>query len=199
MPDYAGMYDEYWSRPDRWQSHSFLDADPVVDQILKLGGGRMLDVGCGMCLLVLTLRERGIDARGLDIARRTIEEGNRQAPGCFELGSILDIPYPADSFDTVICTDVLEHLAEGDVARALAELHRVTRRSIFATIATRPDRDKTWHLTVKDRTWREDRLSEAGFHKHPDSQQIVGDESSEHDALQITVAHQKIPPAVVER
>ncbi len=68
MPDYASMYDEYWSRPDRWQSHSFIDADSIVDQILKLGGGRMLDVGCGMCLLVLTLRERGIDARGLDVA-----------------------------------------------------------------------------------------------------------------------------------
>ncbi len=98
----------------------------------------------------------------------------------------------------MICTDVLEHLAERDVPRALSELHRVTRRSIFATIATRPDRDKTWHLTVKDRTWWEDRLAEAGFSKHPDTQQIVGDETSEKDKLQITVAHQKILPAVIE-
>ena len=78
MPDYASMYDEYWSRPDRWQSHSFIDAKPIVDQILKLGGGRMLDVGCGMCLLVLTLRERGIDARGLDVAKG---DRRRQPPG----------------------------------------------------------------------------------------------------------------------
>ncbi len=199
MPDYASMYDEYWSRPDRWQSHSFTDADPIVDQILKLGGGRMLDVGCGMCLLVLRLRERGIDARGLDIAKRTIEEGNRQAPGCFELGSILDIPYPEDSFDTVVCTDVLEHLAEQDVPKALSELNRVTRRSVFATIATRPDRDNKWHLTVKDRKWWEDRIFEAGFCKHPATRQIVGDEASEQDELQITVAGQKIPRAVLER
>jgi len=32
LPDYASMYDEYWSRPDRWQSHSFIDADPVVER-----------------------------------------------------------------------------------------------------------------------------------------------------------------------
>ena len=94
---------------------------------------------------------------------------------------------------------MLEHLAERDVPRALSELYRVTRRSIFATIATRPDRDKTWHLTVKDRTWWEDRLFEAGLRKHPDTRQIVGDETSEQDQLQITVAHQKIRPAVVER
>ncbi len=199
MPDYASMYNEYWSRPDRWESHSFTDADPIVDQILKLGSGRMLDVGCGMGLLVLRLRKRGIDARGLDVAKRTIEEGNRQAPGCFELGSILDIPYPEDSFDTVVCTDVLEHLAEQDVPKALSELNRVTRRSVFATIATRPDRDKTWHLTVKDRMWWEDRLFEAGLRKHPATRQIVGDEASEQDELQITVAGQKIPRAVLER
>ncbi len=196
MPDYARMYDEYWSRPDRWQSHSFKDPEPIVDQILKLGSGRILDVGCGMCLLVLRLRERGIDARGLDVAKRTIEEGNRQAPGCFEVGSILDIPHPENSFDTVICTDVLEHLAERDVPKALSELHRVTRRSIFATIATRPDRDKTWHLTVKDRKWWQDRLFEAGFREHPATRQILGDEA---DHLQITVVHQKTPPAVLGR
>jgi len=53
-------------------------------------------------------------------------------------------------------------------------------------------------LTVKDRTWWEDRLAEAGFSKHPDTQQIVGDETSEKDKLQITVANQKILPAVIE-
>ena len=99
----------------------------------------------------------------------------------------------------MICTDVLEHLAERDVPKAISELHRVTRRSVFATIATRPDRDNTWHLTVKDRAWWEDRLFEAGFRKHPAMRQIVGDKTIEQDELQITVAHQKIPPAVLER
>jgi 2-polyprenyl-3-methyl-5-hydroxy-6-metoxy-1,4-benzoquinol methylase len=198
-PDYAGMYDEYWVRPDRWGSHSFEDADAVVDQVLKLGGGTMLDVGCGMRALVHTLRRRGIDARGLDVAGCAIEEGNRQAPGCFELGSILDIPYPDDSFDTVICTDVLEHLAEPDVPRALSELYRVTKRSLFATIATRLDRDGIWHLTVHDRTWWEKRLLDVGFRKHPATQQVLGYEAIESETLQLTAACQKIPPRVLDQ
>ncbi len=53
MPDYAGMYQDYWIRPDRWQSHSFDDAETLVDQILTLGTGTMLDVGCGMGGIVL--------------------------------------------------------------------------------------------------------------------------------------------------
>jgi 2-polyprenyl-3-methyl-5-hydroxy-6-metoxy-1,4-benzoquinol methylase len=199
MPDYAGMYEEYWIRPDRWGSHSFEDADAVVEQVLKLGGGTMLDVGCGMGLLVHLLRGRGIDARGLDVARCAVDEGNRRAPGCFELGSILDIPHPDDSFDTVVCTDVLEHLVEPDVPRALSELYRVTRRSLFATIATRLDRDGIWHLTVKDRQWWEKRLLEAGFRKHPATQQVLGYEAIESETLQLTAACQKVPSPVLDR
>ena len=153
MPDYATIYDDYWSRADRWESDSFGDAEALADEVVKLGPGTVLDVGCGMGALVLTLRQRGVDARGLDVARRTVEQTNRRAPGCFEVGSILDLPHPRESFDTVLCLDVLEHLDEADVPKALAELHRVTRQTVLTTIATRPDRDGVWHLTVRDRAW----------------------------------------------
>ena len=50
-----------------------------------------------------------------------------------------------------------------------------------------------------DRKWWQDRLFEAGFREHPAARQILGDEAIEADHLQITVAHQKIPPAVLGR
>ena len=51
--DYSREYNDYWSRSDRWGTHSFTDASSIVDQILvTCGGGKVLDVGCGMGLLV---------------------------------------------------------------------------------------------------------------------------------------------------
>ena len=198
-PDYARMYDDYWSRPDRWQSHSFEDAEALADQVLRLGGGTMLDVGCGMGGLVGALRGREIDARGLDVSRRAVDEGNRKNPGRFEAGSILEIPFPDDSFDTIICTDVLEHLAADDIPVALVELHRVTRRNLFVTIATRPDRDRIWHLTVRDRAWWETMLLETGFRKHPAGQRVVGYEAIEAETLSFTAAFETTPPAALAR
>jgi 2-polyprenyl-3-methyl-5-hydroxy-6-metoxy-1,4-benzoquinol methylase len=136
-------------------------------------------------MLVLELRRRGVDARGLDIAPRTIEAAAGQAPGCFEVGSILDIPHPDEHFDTVLCLDVLEHLDEADVPKALAELHRVTHRTVLATIATRADRDGVWHLTVRDRTWWRERLNDAGLREHLQAGELAAYEARECQRLGI--------------
>ncbi len=192
--EYAALYQEYWSRSDRWGSHSFTDAAALADQVLSTcGSGPVLDAGCGMGLLVRTLLRAGVDARGVDVAASVVDEGNRHAPGRFTRGSILALPFPDDAFDTVVCTDVLEHLAEADVPAALAELRRVARRAAFITLSTRADRDGTWHLTIRDRAWWESALFEAGWRKHPLTQQLLPYESLEHEEAQITIVLERIP------
>ncbi|MCH8807832.1 MAG: class I SAM-dependent methyltransferase, partial [Planctomycetes bacterium] len=126
--DYSTLYEEYWSREDRWGSSSFTDAEEMALRVLKVGGGgSVLDVGCGMGILVHAFLASGVDARGVDVAPRCVDEGNRRAPGRFSVSSILELPFEDSSADTVVCTDVLEHLAEDDVDRAIAELVRVAR------------------------------------------------------------------------
>ena len=171
----------------------------MVDQILALGGRRVLDVGCGMGKLVHTMRGRGIDALGPDIAPRVVDEGNRQSPGAFALGSILEIPFEDGAFDTVVCTDVLEHLDESDVPQALGELSRVCRGSLYATIATRMDRDKFWHLTVESRKWWEDGFFKIGMRKHAAMLALTPYESLEDERLQVTVILEKMPVAAFEK
>ena len=196
--NYAQEYDEYWSRPDRWQSHSFADPDAIARQIEELcSRGSLLDVGCGMGLLVNTLVARGVDAHGLDASSRPVEEGNRKLAGRFHQGSILALPFPADSFDTVSSTDCLEHIAEADVPVALKELHRVARRFVFIQLATKPDRDGRWHLCVHDRAWWELQFFKAGFRKHPLSQLAVSYETLENEGWQITLVFEKIPTAAL--
>lgn len=192
--DYKSLYDNYWSRPDRWGSHSFADAEPIAEQILtSCGPGRILDVGCGMGLLVRTLLRKGIDARGVDVAAQPVARANELAPGRFQTGSILHLPFDDASFDTITSTDCLEHIAEADVPRALAELHRVARRAVFIRVAVTPDRDGVWHLTVRPRHWWEEQFFNAGFSRHPLSQRIVAFEALDDEGWQVTLVMQKLP------
>ncbi len=193
-PDYARLYREYWSRDDRWGTHSFQDPEAIVEQILSTcGGGPILDVGCGMGLLVRTLLRRGVDARGIDIAEAPIEEANRLAPGRFQTGSILKIPSGDGAFQTVLCTDLLEHIAEQDVPAALGELFGVSSRFCFVRLSVEPDRDNRWHLTVRDRDWWLERFFEAGFRRHPLAQTVVPYDAMRGEGWQITLVLEKAP------
>lgn len=194
------MYTEYWSRIDRWGSSSFTDAEEVVQRILaSCGGGKILDIGCGMGQLVRTLLRKGVDARGIDVARNTIEYSNSLVPGRYENGSILQIPYPDNSFQTVVSTDVLEHLTESDIPKAVAELHRVTQRYVFVILSTAPDRDHIWHLTLHGRDWWESQFFLAGFRKHPLIHTILPYESLEQEPDQITLLFEKLPNGINEQ
>lgn len=192
--DYSSLYADYWSRPDRWGKHSFADPEPLAEQILTTcGGGRILDVGCGMGLLARTLLRKGVDARGVDVAPAPIEEANRLAPGRFQVASILELPFDDESFDTVVSTDCLEHIREEDVPRALAELARVTRHGAFIRLAVTPDRDRTWHLTIRDRSWWEGAFFAAGFARHPMGAKVVPFEALDDEGWQVTLVLLKHP------
>ena len=102
-----------------------------------------------MGYLVDSLASNGHDAHGLDVSSVAVEHCQQNCKGSYKQGSILSIPYPDESFDTVISTDCLEHIAEHDIPKAISEISRVTKRQAYMRIATRIDRDKKWHLVVK--------------------------------------------------
>lgn len=87
---------------------------------------RLLDVGCGMGLLASTLkRERNLaEASGIEIIETAWQEARKRLDTCL-LGSIeeMELPFPDEHFDCIICADVLEHLA--NPAAALRKLSRV--------------------------------------------------------------------------
>ena len=179
-------------------SHSFTDPQALANQVLSVcGRGSLLDIGCGMGLLVRTFADQGIDAHGVDIAPRPIEEANRLTPGRFQLGSILSLPFPDESFETVITTDCLQHLAETDVPGALKEIHRVARRFAFVQLATKPDTDGRWHLAIHDRAWWEGQFFAAGFRRQLLNQLAVPYEALENEGWQITLVFEKFSAAAL--
>lgn len=203
--DYQSVYNAYWQRPDRVGSSSFADASAMARRVMKVAGaGSVLDVGCGFGALVHVLLREGVDARGLDIAPVAIEHANTIASGRFQVGSILALPFADGTFDTVVCTDCLEHLAESDVPAALRELARVASKNVFIVVSTVQDRDQQWHLTVRDRDWWELQAFTAGegtghlLRRHPRSLLDVSYEAREHEGPSVTLAMEKCPAAVLE-
>ncbi|MEM8866225.1 MAG: methyltransferase domain-containing protein, partial [Planctomycetota bacterium] len=166
--NYQDLYNEYWRREDRQGEHSFQSVESVADEIQQcVGIGKVLDVGCGNGHLVRQLNLRGFDATGIDVSDVAVEVANAASPGRFQVGSILDLPFEDNTFDCVVSTDCFEHLDEEDVPKALAELRRVSRDTLYLRIALAADRDNRWHLTIQNREWWESRCFEAGTRKHP--------------------------------
>ncbi|WP_020582698.1 class I SAM-dependent methyltransferase [Endozoicomonas elysicola] len=191
--DYQAQYDDYWKSDDRIGESSG-DMERIAEQIvLSCGVGRTLDIGSGEGLLVASLLNRGIEAYGLDVSKVVTTRCNQRMPDRFTHGSVLELPFEDASFQTVVSTDCMEHLAPEDVTKALKEIHRVAGRYVFLQLATTADRDGHWHLTVEGRAWWEKKCFEVGFRKHPTYYRVNPYESLNQDGWQITIVLEKIP------
>ena len=90
-------------------------------------GERVLDLGCGAGRFVSALRGAGCDAVGVEIAEAALERARAVAPGA-DLRLLEpdgSIPLEHGSVDLVWCSEVLEHVADGQ--HLLQEARRVLR------------------------------------------------------------------------
>lgn len=99
------------------------------------GARRTLDIGCASGFVVEVLRELGVDADGCDVSRFAVEHATDGAKGHIRVADVLTgLPWPDASFDVVSVLETLEHLPPGQVPRAIAEIRRVCRGFVYATI-----------------------------------------------------------------
>ena len=102
--------------------------------VQHLGPHRVIDVGCGSGNLMAALKERKVEAFGVDIAeaalRRCAERG--VAAQRFDLTG--DAPLPGLPYDLAISCEVSEHLDEQYADRYLAHL-AAAARVIYLTAA----------------------------------------------------------------
>jgi ubiquinone/menaquinone biosynthesis C-methylase UbiE len=88
-------------------------------------GREVLDAGCGVGYGTRMLAEHG-PARlvGVDISAEALAHGPADSAELVE-GDVRELPFPSDSFDVVVCFEVIEHVEQQD--RVLDELRRVLR------------------------------------------------------------------------
>ena len=111
---------------------SLLVTNRLVAEIAAMGSfaqGRLLDIGCGTKPYAPLFAGRVTEHVGIDMPNCPHEQRQTNA-----FASALDLPFVSQSFDAVLCTEVLEHVPEP--WRAYEEIARVLRPGGRALITT---------------------------------------------------------------
>lgn len=102
-----------WRKEFKLHNHTL---NLINEHIPNLVGKRVLDVGCGLGILIYALKEMGAEAEGVDKhildewGIKGIEELWSKKGMKISVNDFLLEPYDADSFDVIISEDVFEHL-----------------------------------------------------------------------------------------
>ncbi len=105
-----------------------------------------LDAGCGTGLFTKVAVQRGATITAIDIAPKLVELTKKKNPTVTGIeASLLELPFPDNSFDYVISSDVIEHTT--DPYAATKELIRVLKPNGKICI-TVPNRT-FWFFSVK--------------------------------------------------
>ena len=142
-----------------------------------LAGKRVLDHGCGDGVLTAMLARKGARATGLDTSRLALGFARERTAGLgirYQCGSAYQLPYPDGAFDTVLSTQVIEHLDAPEAM--LAEIRRVLKKGGCAIVTTRIKLSETPTDPTHVTEWFENEFLEliesvfdkgTYFHSHP--------------------------------
>ena len=122
--------------------------------------GLMLDVGCGEGRHIFGVMQDYpmMKCIGIDMDKASLnkaEEGYEyfksisNAGAEFFIGSAYSLPFESDSFNLIVCSEVLEHLHEYN--DAIKEIHRVLKPGgkFYASVPASWPEKICWHLSVE--------------------------------------------------
>jgi protoporphyrinogen oxidase/SAM-dependent methyltransferase len=128
----VGPYSEVWSQ--------FTDPTYLMSQIKTVWGRargyKILIAGAASGELVGALRDKGIDAWGVENNRAIHARTPKALIKFNQLGTITDLPFKDQQFDFVFETSLC-HVAERQVAKAIRELNRVVKTGlVFGSVTS---------------------------------------------------------------
>lgn len=149
-----------YEEPEHWVNFFGMIADRIVADIHPK---TVLDAGCAMGYLVAALRDRGVEAYGVDISAYAISKVREDVRPFCKVGSLTE-PLPAglpDRYDLVVTIEVLEHLYAEDGRQAIRNLCQLTDKVLFTS--TPDDFTEPTHVNVQQREYWCRTFFENGF------------------------------------
>jgi len=93
---------------------------------------KLIDIGCGDGYLLKEIAKDfpQIDLFGIDLSENRVETAKKFVPrAVFKTGDAQDVPFKDETFDIVVCSEVIEHCP--DDMKVLAELYRILKTNSF--------------------------------------------------------------------
>lgn len=134
----------------------------LLEFVNPSSGDRILDVGCGVGYFCELMQNYGAQVFGIDPdVSATAWAARRRTSIRYYVGTAEALPFPANSFGKVICSEVLEHVEYDSVA--IQEICRVTRPHgvVYITV---PSAEGVFGSKIKN-ICHDDSVG-AGFERH---------------------------------
>jgi hypothetical protein len=148
---YASLYDsDYFAegcgipygRNQHWLDFFGKIADRIITEMQPQS---VLDAGCAMGILVESLRDRGVEAYGVDISEYAIEQARADIRPYCHVAS-LTAPLPR-RYDLIVCIEVLEHMPQAESEQAIVQICAATDDVLVST--TPLDYKEATHFNVQ--------------------------------------------------
>ena len=134
QPEYSFKPGEYES-PGMRRTQEELTRRAI--ELLGLGKGRVLDIGCGTGFSTQVLADAGFDVAGIDPEPAMVAVAKARGLDCRE-GSFEKIPFKDREFDAVVSVSALQW---ADYRKAAKEVSRVLGYNAKAAIQFYPEND----------------------------------------------------------
>lgn len=132
--------------------------------VADVAPGRVLDAGCAMGFLVETLRDRGVDAWGIDISAFAIEQVYAPVKPYCRVGSVTDDL--GGPWDLIVSIEVAEHMPIRDAETAIANMCARTNDVLFSSSPV--DYREPTHVNVHPPEYWAEQFARHGFYRDVD-------------------------------
>jgi SAM-dependent methyltransferase len=131
-----------YERNEHWLGFFGAIADGIVRDFHPTS---VLDAGCAMGFLVEALRERGVEAEGIDVSEHAISQVDESVAEHCRVASLTE-PLTR-RYDLIVCIEVLEHIPAAESGKAIANICAATDRLLLST--TPDDFAEATHVNVQ--------------------------------------------------
>ncbi len=115
-----------------WKNPS-IESFYLVNRWKSQGKKDFLDLGCGLGRHSILFGKNGFNVQCFDISKEAIEKTKQWAEKeglhfNYNIGDMLNLPYESDSFDAILCRNVISHTDTEGMKKVIEQLKQVLRK-----------------------------------------------------------------------